>query len=153
MADSDRCSISAASTHNANYLARVRRVRTLLLSLLQCFNRVPKNSGLNSSLKLCNSVPSPTACGRFPSSLFSSLVAFLDDVAAAAVSIGAANTGRETGMGGHVWHSMTKYYVKVPVNAIFGMLLKVVNVGHVWISMSIQSIYELHAPSPALPAR
>ena len=36
------------------------------------------------------SVPSPTACGRFPSSLFSSLVAFLDDVAAAAVSIGAA---------------------------------------------------------------
>ena len=48
--------------------------------------------------------------------------------------------GCKTRMGGHVWHCMTHYYVKVPVNAIFGMLLKVhvVNVSHVWILMSIQ---------------
>ena len=54
-------------------------------------------------------------------------------------------------MGGNVWHSMTKYYVKVPVNALFGMLLKVVIVGHVWISMSIQSITSCMLPRRRAP--
>ena len=123
--------ISAASAllvlPNANYLARVRKVHILLLSLLQCFNWLPKNSGLNHIVELVEIMElgaKPQRVENFPplpsvawslSVAFSSLMTWLLLLSWLASS---PSVGRETGMGGHVWHSMTKYYVNVPINAI-----------------------------------
>ena len=92
MADSDKCSISVASTSKCKLSIIWREWQQYTHYFFHCYSALP-NAGKHcksslvsilawtvsySSLKLCNSVPSPSVWDSLLSEPFSSLVAFLD---------------------------------------------------------------------------